>query len=71
MHDLVSSTEVIGKGIILFVGFYTGLQWLYYRDIRERAEAAAKERDAAAAAKSKPAPKPKPKPVSEERSQDM
>jgi hypothetical protein len=26
----------IGKSIILFVGFYSGLQWLHYRELRKK-----------------------------------
>lgn len=67
-NELVATTGTIGKGVILFVGFYTGLQWLYYRDLRERAEAAAKEREEA----SKPKPtKPKTLPPSGERPADF
>lgn len=31
-----------GKSVILFVGFYAGLQWLYYKTMREKYE---KDRD--------------------------
>lgn len=35
---LLDQTYLIGKGVTLFVGFYCGLQWLYYRDMIKRAE---------------------------------
>ncbi len=30
--------RLVGKSITLFVGFYAGLQWLYYRELRKEVE---------------------------------
>lgn len=37
-QTLIDQSYLIGKSITLFVGFYCGLQWLYYRDLIKRAE---------------------------------
>lgn len=36
--DIVEMSYFVGKSITLFVGFYCGLQWLYYRDINKSIE---------------------------------
>jgi hypothetical protein len=36
--DLESQSYIVGKGVTLFVGFYTFLQWMYYKNLRERVE---------------------------------
>lgn len=35
---LNEQSYLIGKGITLFVGFYCGLQYFYYKEARERIE---------------------------------
>lgn len=35
---LVETSYFIGKGVTLFVSFYTFLQWLYYRKLRQEKE---------------------------------
>lgn len=36
--DLVEQSRVVGEGVILFVFFYTSLNYLHYRSIRKRFE---------------------------------
>jgi hypothetical protein len=36
--NLVEQSRVVGEGIILFVFFYTSLNYLYYRRIRKEEE---------------------------------
>jgi len=35
---LVETSYFVGKGVTLFVSFYTFLQWLYYRKLRQEKE---------------------------------
>lgn len=37
-QTLIEQSYYIGKATILFVGFYTGLNWLYYVTLRKRME---------------------------------
>lgn len=37
-QSLVESSYYAGKSIILFVWFYSGLQWLHYRNERKKNE---------------------------------
>jgi len=37
-NNFVETSYFVGKGITFFVGFYTSLQWLYYRKIRQEKE---------------------------------
>lgn len=34
--DIVEMSYYVGKSITLFVGFYCGLQWLYYRELLKK-----------------------------------
>lgn len=36
--DLIHASEVFGKGIILFTGFYCTLNYMYYKELREKIE---------------------------------
>jgi len=36
--SVVDASAVVGKGVVLFTMFYTGLNWLMYRTVRIKAE---------------------------------
>lgn len=46
-HSFVSQETIrlVGHSVTLFVGFYCGLQWLHYRDLRKQVEDRSKRED--------------------------
>jgi hypothetical protein len=47
LHDIDTSSYLIGKSIVLFTMFYCGLNWFHYKQLREEMEEAnnANEKD--------------------------
>lgn len=38
LEDVITASYFIGKGVILFTMFYTGLNYFHYKKLREEAE---------------------------------